>query len=177
MLGFMKRFLLFILLAACVRAAHAAEAIDACSVLSSADIAAILGATVDKGVLHDDGADKNGVTSTTCLWRTKPAAEARDDHALPNPSFTLLNLRIWPEANGKDAESYVADFRDAAKKELIDRTPVPLKIGDDALQRGDGVAVKKGRMAFGVSVSVRGGDRNAIRPFEEALARKIAEKL
>jgi len=59
---------------------------------------------------------------------------------------------------------------------LVDAKPIPVKAGDDALFWGDGVAVAKGDISFGVSVHV-GTDKKAEQAMEEALARKIVPKL
>jgi hypothetical protein len=55
-------------------------------------------------------------------------------------------------------------------------TPVTVKAGDDALWWGDGVAVRKGDISFGVSVHIR-VEKTAERSMEESLAKKIVPKL
>jgi len=55
--------------------------------------------------------------------------------------------------------------------------PVALDLGDEALWWGDGVAVRRGTMSFGVSIVVNAADRAQRRVWEEALARSILPRL
>ena len=91
-------------------------------------------------------------------------------------TFAILNAMQWPVGSG-EAKKFLESFYDAAKNGVIDLTPVQLKIADDAIWWGDGVAVRKGDRSFGVSVFWPDKKREERRIFEEALARKIAPRL
>jgi hypothetical protein len=81
----------------------------------------------------------------------------------------------WPAGHG-DAHRFLQSFWDAARHGDIDRTPVPLKIADESLWWGDGVAVRKGDVSFGISVHLP-AQRPHERQMEEKLARKIVSRL
>ena len=107
------------------------------------------------------------------MWKVTglPPLPAKPNAPFGGAAFAMLNTITWPAGSGL-AKKYVEDFRDAAKQELIDMTPVPVQAGDEALWWGDGVAVRKGDVSFGVSVHV-GTDKKAEQAMEEALAKKI----
>ena len=182
--------------APCVLAAFAALAIsagayaadtpkvaelNACSLIAPADVAAVTGGTIAKSERNDSGeTNEGGGYSSTCIWKIDglpkvPAAKEGAPEPFGGAPFAMLNTIVWPAGSGR-AKNYVNDFRDAAKQDLIDATPVPVKAGDDALFWGDGVAVAKGDISFGVSVHV-GTDKKAEQVMEEALAKKIVPKL
>jgi hypothetical protein len=157
--------------------------INACSLLTDKEVAAILGVKVDPGELHDSGTIESGdyvsagTYSSTCLWRVASKGPPPTDPnlSLGGASYAILNAMQWPSGSG-EARNFLQSFRDAAKQGLIDQSPVALKIADDALWWGDGVAVCKGDRSFGISVHLVGG-RNKERGMEEALARKIVTRL
>jgi len=153
--------------------AAAPMAEDACSLITTEEVAAIVGGKVDGAQRNDAGTTDDGGYSSTCVWKVTggtplpPKPNAPFDGA----SFAMLNTITWPAGSGM-AKKYLEDFRDAAKQNLIDMNPVPVQAGDEALWWGDGVAVRKGDVSFGVSVHV-GTDKKAEQAMEEALAKKI----
>lgn len=165
--------------------AHAADSgkvaqLDACSLIAPADVATVTGGTIAKSERNDSGETNEGDGySSTCIWKIDGLPKVPAKEGAPEPfggaPFAMLNTIVWPAGSGL-AKKYVNDFRDAAKQDLIDATPVPVKAGDDALFWGDGVAVAKGDISFGVSVHT-GTDKKAEQAMEEALAKKIVPKL
>ena len=155
--------------------------INACTLLTGSEVAAILGEKVHPGELHDSGSVESGndvgAYSSTCLWRVASEGPPPSDPnlSLGGASYAILNAMQYPAGTGQ-ARNFLQSFRDAAKEGVIDQSPVALKIADDALWWGDGVAVCKGDRSFGISVHLVGG-RNKERDMEEALARKIAARL
>jgi hypothetical protein len=176
-----------LVLALSMPGARAAEsgssAINACALLSDHEVAAVLGAKVNPGEPHDSGTVKSGnyvgtgTYSSTCLWRvvTEGPTPSDPNLSLGGASYAILNAMQWPVGSGK-ARNFLQSFRDAAKEGLIDQAPVVLKIADDALWWGDGVAVCRGDRSFGIAVHLVGG-RNKERGMEEALAEMIAARL
>ncbi len=157
-----------------------ARAIDACTLLSADEVSAVVRFKVESGVRKDSGrinsGPHEGAYSSTCLWK---AAEDQDaaDPGLPlgGARFAILNLMSWPPASRR-AGGFLQEFRDAAREGLIGTMPVVLKIGDESLWWGDGVAVRKGDISYGISVhSVN--ERSVERQMEEALATKIVGRL
>lgn len=157
--------------------------VDACALLSDAEVASTLKLEVlpadrrDDGKL-DDRPGYEGSYSSTCLWRVT-ADKDKDSVELPMAGmrFAILNAITWPKGSGK-AANFLQSFHDAAEHDIIPTKPVPLKgIGDDALWWGDGVASRVGDVSFGVSVFLQNGDKDTQRSMEEALAKKIAGRL
>jgi hypothetical protein len=186
----LNRAILFqgLMLALALPRAQAAESgiappINACTLLTDDEVAAVLGARVNPGEPHDSGTIESGdyvsagTYSSTCLWRVVSAGPPPQDPSLSlgGASYAVLNAMQWPAGSGQ-AKNFLQSFRDAAKEGFIDQLPVALKIADDALWWGDGVAVCKGDRSFGISVHLVGG-RNKERRMEEALAKKIAARL
>jgi hypothetical protein len=159
------------------------QPINACTLLTDQQVAAVLGARVNPGELHDSGTVESGnhvaagAYSSTCLWRVASKGPPPSDPnlSLGGASYAILNAMQWPAGSGQ-AENFLQSFRDAAKEGAIDQSPVALKIADDALWWGDGVAVCKGDRSFGISVHLVGG-RNKERRMEEVLARKVVARL
>jgi hypothetical protein len=158
--------------------------INACALLSDAEVSAAVGAKVTAGERKDAGdvggsgdyAGK-GTYSSTCFWRFVTDGPAPNDPNKPmgGASFAILNAMQWPKGSG-EAKKFLESFYEAAKNGVIDQTPVALKIADDAIWWGDGVAVRKGDRSFGISVHIP-GERPKQRAMEEALAKKIAPRL
>jgi hypothetical protein len=146
---------------------------DACVFLRATELSTLLGTPVANGELHEAGevpADERfprGTWSSTCLWRFGPSGT--------HGSFVLLNVMQWPKGS-RAARRFLDSFIDAAKDGTINRTPVPLAIGEGGLWWGDGVAVYAGDRSFGVSVHLSGA-RGRERALEESLARTIAGRL
>jgi hypothetical protein len=157
--------------------------INACALLTDGEVSAVLGARVSPGERHDSGTVKSGeyvsagTYSSTCLWRIASEGPPPSDPnlSLGGASYAILNAMQWPAGSGQ-AKNFLQSFRDAAKQGVIDQLPVALKIADDALWWGDGVAVCKGDRSFGISVHLV-GQRDKERRMEEALANKIAARL
>lgn len=152
--------------------------IDACKLLTPEDIAAVTGKTVGAPIPNGGGSTEEGSYSSTCVWKIPGdagAGTAAIDAPLQGANYAMLNAWSWvPSSDG--AHKFLQDFRDAAKDDLIDMTPVPVEVGDEALYWGDGVAVRKGNVSFGISVHLIGG-KPTEQSMETALARKILGRL
>jgi hypothetical protein len=161
-------------------AAHKATPIDACALLSSDEVSEVIGVKVDAGSRRDDGWVDNdtvhGAYSSTCFWRATADRNLADPSlSMGGASYAILNVFSWPPGSN-EAGSFLQKFRDAAESNLIPSKPVPLKIADEALWWGDGVAVKSGTVAFGISVHLVGG-RPKERQMEESLGAKLAGRV
>ena len=146
---------------------------NACTLIAKEEVAKVTGGTVEAADRRDDGKTDDGAYSSTCVWKVTglPALPAKPNAPFGGAAFAMLNTISWPAGSGQ-AKKYLEDFRDAAKQDLIDMTPVPVQAGDEALWWGDGVAFRRGDVSFGVSVHV-GTDKKAEQAMEEALAKKI----
>ncbi len=172
-------FISALLVCWCVKA-HAASsdaALNACALITPEEVSAVLGAKVGPADRQDAGTTDDGAYSSTCIWKLAdaPKVSAKPDAPFGGTGFAMLNTITWP-AGPDAAKKYLQDFREAAKSNLIDMTPVPVQAGDEALWWGDGVAVRKGAISFGVSVHIS-DDKKAEQVMEEALARKIVGRL
>jgi hypothetical protein len=160
-----------------------AVAVNACRFLSAEEVATAVEAHVERGQRHDSGEVAAGAStipdtySSTCVWRlsTPGSPPADPQRPLSGASYVILNVMQWPRGSGR-AHQFVDDFRAAARDGTIEHQPVALKIADEALWWGDGVAVRKGDRSFGISVHLVGG-RARERGIEEALAKRIAPRL
>jgi hypothetical protein len=165
-----------------VLAKDEALTIDACALLDAQAIQDVLSVPVEKGDRRDSGLESNGAYSSSCVWmltadRTRPA----DPRApLGGKSFVILNALRWPQ--GSDgARTYLQAFREASDSGVIESKPSARAFGDEALWWGDGLAVRRGVVSFGVSVfmpraaaadpNARAGER------EERLAKIILARL
>ena len=155
-------------------------AVDACALLSAAEISAIVHFDVESGVRRDSGEIRDGsyegANSTTCLWKASEDDSAKAPHLpLGGARFVILNVMSWP-AGSPQATKFLQEFRDAAEDHTISSTPVSLTLGDESLWWGDGVAVRKGHISYGISVhSVN--ERSLERQMAEAMASKIVARL
>lgn len=161
-------------------AVQKATPINACSLLTPDEVAEVIGVTVDSGSRRDDGWVDNdtmhGVYSSTCFWRATADRNMADPNlSMGGASYAILNVFSWPPGS-QEAGSFLQKFRDAAESNLIPSKPVPVKIADEALWWGDGVAVKSGTVAFGISVHLVGG-RPKERGMEEVLGAKLAGRI
>jgi len=154
-------------------ATHVPQPIDACALLSASEVSTVLGMTVESGTRHDDGATSVGAYSSTCIWKVRNARLLSHDPnaSLGGADFAILNAFSWPTAAA--AEAFLRSFWTAAQNHEIPMRPVSLHLGDDSLWWGDGVAVRRGAVSFGVSVVVNGADRDRRRVWEESLAGRI----
>ncbi len=161
------------------------EPINACALLSSREIGAVLQRKVEAAERNDAGYVGDGPYSSACVWKIplQPSDAAPEvDQSAPDRAaaplggrhFVILNALRWPKGM---AHQFLDEFYAAGERGDIPRKPVPRKIGDDALWWGDGVAVRKGDVSFGVSVFVEGVSLDESRRIEEALARKVLRKI
>ncbi|WP_129648193.1 hypothetical protein [Peristeroidobacter agariperforans] len=168
-----------VLSGAMASAASAAETsleINACELLTPAEITAAIGLPVDNGRREDDGLSRDGQYSSTCFWTIEPGKTP--DQAAPGRGrrFVILNAQRWPA--GRDmAKKFLEAFHESADQGVIANKPVPRKFGDEALWWGDGLAVRKGDVSFGVSVFMpkRGEPRTSA--MEEKLAPQILKRI
>ncbi len=167
----------------CTTLPAAAGEINACDFLKAEEVETVLKLKVEPGRRSDMGENESGDEAfagsytSTCLWRVaaKGAQPADPNLPLGGASFVVLNLMQWPTGSG-GGKKFLQNFREAAKSGEIGQAPVPLKIAEESLWWGDGVAVSKGDRGFGISVHLVGG-RAQERGLEEALAKKIAARL
>ena len=196
-----SRFTLLALLAlsnACgsicaVRAAEAGQGkvvkIDACTLLLPSEIESALQLPVEAPERNDLGYVKDGSYSSVCIWKIPASVSApqagagseADDAAdaeapLGGRHFVILNAVLWPAGQGM-ARKFLDAFYAAARKGDIPHQPVPRKLGDDALWWGDGLAVRKGDVSFGVSVFVPGMRLKKAGQIEEALAQRVLSRI
>jgi hypothetical protein len=82
----------------------------------------------------------------------------------------------WPTGSNL-AGSFIDVFRTAASKGEIPKKPVPRQFGDEALWWGDGLAVRKGDVSFGISVFIPDSADSSSGAFEARLARMILQRL
>jgi len=156
--------------------------IDACALLDSSVIQEVIGVPVEKGDRRDSGVESNGAYSSACVWMlTTERGRPTDPRApLGGKSFVILNALRWP--NGAEgARSYLQAFREASDSGVIASKPSSRQLGDEALWWGDGLAVRKREVSFGVSIfmpraaaahpDARAGER------EERLAKVILSRL
>ena len=164
--------------AAASPAAGTAAGIDACSLLTAAEISQAIGMPVEAGVRRDEGLQATGAYSSACLWTVRRDTEAPADPAKPlgGKSFVILNAMRWP-AGSNLARTYLENFREAAASGDIPAKPSPRSFGDEALWWGDGLAVRKGDVSFGVSVFLPGAKASRPAEFEEKLAPHILRRL
>jgi hypothetical protein len=155
----------------------AVAGLDACALIATAAVSDAVGVPVQDGVRNDSGAIPGGAYSATCLWRIPASPEQTAAATAPaGPAYAILNVIKWPDGS-PGAAGYLEDFRKSSEAGIIDHKPVPLQIGEEALFWGDGVAVRKGPVSFGVSVRLPVKDAERQRSIEEVLARQIADRL
>jgi hypothetical protein len=156
----------------------AAASIDACALLTDREISQVIGLPVDAGVRKDDGAAADGSYSSTCVWKIRVAdvSPADENAPLGGETFVILNAIRWPPGSGL-ARRFLESFRTAAAKGDIPHQPSPRKFGDEALWWGDGLAVRKQDVSFGVSLFGPAIKAKFPGDFEEQLAPKILRRL
>lgn len=161
---------------------HAAPAppaaIDACSLLTPDQVAAVVGKSIEITQPFDNGITAQGAHSTTCIWASPLPAGVEPDPTkrLGGRGFVVISVMNWP-GGPDDARRFLDDFHRAFTEHGIESKPVAVNVGaDDALWWGDGVAARKNGISIGVSVA-QYGDRAARQPQAESLARLIVKKL
>ena len=165
------------------KTAQDATPINACALLSQAEVGAVVGKKMTEGARHDEGLIEDnpyvtkGTYSSTCFWQVTDA-DHTPDPSLPmqGASFVILNAMIWPDGP-EGAHRFLEGFHEAFRTHEIDREPVAVDVKDEALWWGDGVAGRKGNRSYGISVSVDSNNKDQEKEQEEALARKIAPRL
>lgn len=175
----MKRTLVVAMALAMGSAASAAEPsleINACELLSSAEISAAVGLPVDNGRRQDEGMSRDGQYSSTCMWTIEPGKAPDQTAPGRGRRFVILNAQRWP-AGGDMAKKFLQAFHDSADKGVIANKPVPRKFGDEALWWGDGLAVRRGDVSFGLSVFMPKRDEARTSAMEEELAPLVLRRL
>jgi hypothetical protein len=159
-------------------AKEAIASINPCTMLTEADVSAVLGKTVEPGRPLDNGLTEDGAYSSTCLWVAPLETGVQPDNtkALGGRNFAILNVMNW--AGGPtDARKFLDGFMKAFDEHEIPSKPVTVNVGaDDAIWWGDGVAARKDGVSFGISV-VHAGDTADRKPKAEALAKQIVRWL
>jgi hypothetical protein len=152
--------------------------VDACSLLTAAEISEVIGVPVDSGVRRDQGLQQNGSYSSACVWTMRLEGEAAPNPAAPlgGKSFVILNAMQWPVGSGL-ARTFLEAFHAAAATGEISSKPTPREFGDEALWWGDGLAVRKGDVSFGLSVFMPNSKPQRPGAFEEQLAPHILRRL
>ncbi|HEY5756809.1 MAG TPA: hypothetical protein VIU34_13350 [Steroidobacter sp.] len=175
----MKRTLVTALALAMCSAVQAAETsleINACELLTSAEISAAVGLPVDNGRRQDEGMSRDGQYSSTCMWNIEPGKAPDQTAPGRGRRFVILNAQRWPA--GRDmAKKFLQAFHESADKGVIANKPAPRKFGDEALWWGDGLAVRRGDVSFGISVFMPKRDEARTSALEEKLAPHILRRL
>jgi hypothetical protein len=156
----------------------APAAIDACALLQRAEISQVIGAQVGEPTRNDAGPASNGSYSSTCVWEIhagKPTTP-RSDAPLGGKSFVILNAKQWPRGS-KLAHTFLDSFREAERNGDIPGKTSPRQVGDEALWWGDGLAVRRHDVSFGISVFFPGAKSNHTGLLEEQLAPHILRRL
>ena len=152
--------------------------IDACALLLPSEISQVIGLTVGTGLRKDAGLEPNSSYSSACLWiiKLEEAAPADPTAPLGGKSFVILNAMQWPIGSGL-ARTFLEAFREAAINGEIPGTPIPREFGDEALWWGDGLAVRRRDVSFGISVYIPTLITKQAGVFEEQLAPYILRRL
>ncbi len=134
-------------------ALDAAATIDACALLDAADIQKALGVPVATGSKRDAGREANGAYSSACVWMLKGENDRPIDRSAPlgGRSFVILNAQRWPPGSA-GARSFLDAFREASASGVLPKQPSSRRFGDEALWWGDGLAVRRRDVSFGISV-------------------------
>lgn len=152
--------------------------INACAFLQPAEIARMIRAPVGEPTRQDDGLEKNGSYSSSCVWeiRTVNPGRPNADAPLGGKSFVILNAVQWPQGSGR-AHLFLDAFREAAQTGDIPGKVSPRTAGDEALWWGDGLAVRRHDVSFGVSVFFPRSKLNHTGVLEERLAPYIVQRI
>src|SRR5690606_2614261 len=145
---------------------------------NSAEISKTIGFPVDKGTRQDAGYQADGSYSSACVWVIQQGKAVKPDPSAPlsGKSFAILNAIQWPAGSGL-ASTFLEAFHKAAASGVIPAKPTPRNFGDEALWWGDGLAVRKGDVSFGVSVFMPGSKARPPAQLEEQLAPHILKRL
>jgi hypothetical protein len=140
--------------------------IDACELLPASAIQRALKRKTGEPQRTDSGYVAGGAYSSTCFWTITLSAST----GVRKRNLVILHVMRWPRGM---AGTFLDQFYSAARNGELPRQPVPRKIGDDALWWGDGIAVRKGDVSFGVSILVEGISLEESGRLEESLARQV----
>jgi len=126
----------------------------------------------------DTGLEPDGSYSATCVWvlHTGQPDTENPDAPLDGESFVILHVMQWPAGSGL-ARNFLESFREAARTGDIPGKTSPRNFGDEALWWGDGLAVRKHDVSFGLSVLFPGKKVDHPGAFEERLAPYILTRL
>lgn len=152
--------------------------IDACALLSPADIRGAVALEVAGGERRDDGLTRQGAYSSSCVWEIKYSEPPPVNLSAPlgGRHFIILNAMQWPV--GQDlAGTYLEAFRGAAQGGDLPQQPAARDFGDEALWWGDGLAARQGDVSFGLSVFIPGKRAQLGSQLEERLAPLILQRL
>lgn len=156
-------------------AGHPLE-INACELLTSAEISTALGLPVGEGRRQDEGMSRDGQYSSSCIWMIEPGKQPDRSAPARGRRFVILNAMQWPA--GRDmAKKFLQAFHDSAAKGIIPNKPSPRKFGDEALWWGDGLAVRRGDVSFGISVFMPQRNVPRTSAMEEKLAPHVLRRL
>ena len=166
------------LLAVTGAGAKTVPAIDACSLLTAAQIEGVIGHAVDPGVRRDAGLESNGAYSSACVWtlRAEKGLPRQASAPLGGRSFVILNAMQWPAGSGR-AHEFLDSFREAAASGVLPHAPLARRLGDEALWWGDGLAVRQREVSFGLSVHLPGTPPAKAGAWEERLAPLILDQI
>jgi hypothetical protein len=158
------------------QAAQSPLEINACELLTAAEITAAIGLPVDQGRRQDEGMSRDGQYSSSCIWMIEPGKAPDQTAPGRGRRFVILNAMQWPE--GKDmAKKFLEAFHESAEKGVIPSKPAARKFGDEALWWGDGLAVRRGDVSFGLSVFMPQRDVARTSAMEEKLAPHVLKRL
>jgi hypothetical protein len=152
--------------------------IDACELLRGPEISQVIGAPVGAPLRQDAGKGPHGSYSSSCVWEiavVNPTPPA-EDAPLKGKSFVILHAMQWPRGS-RLAHTFLDSFWVAAADGDIPAAPEPRKFGDDALWWGDGLAVRRYDVSFGISVFFPGSRANHTGVLEAQLAPQILRRI
>jgi len=152
--------------------------VDACALLAPEQIEAVIGHAVEAGARRDAGLQADGAWSSSCVWTltAERALPANPAAPLRGRSFVILNAVQWPIGSGR-AREFLDGFHEAAASGVLPHAPKPRPIGDEALWWGDGLAVRKDDVSFGLSVHLPRARPATPGAFEERLAPIVLRQL
>jgi hypothetical protein len=159
-------------------AAVPAEAINACELLQPVEISRLLGGYAAEGRRMDAGMETNGAYSSSCVWVMHPQKPAQPEARLElrGRTYVILNAMQWPAGSGK-AGTFLQSFHEAKASGVLTGDLVPKRFGDEALWWGDGLAVRRRDIAFGLSVSRTPRGSEAPGLVEEKLVQMVLPRI
>ncbi|HEY0942219.1 MAG TPA: hypothetical protein VGE08_19160 [Steroidobacter sp.] len=150
--------------------------INACDLLTQAEISAAVGLPVGAGRRQDEGMSRDGQYSSSCIWMIEPGKQPDRSAPARGRRFVIINAMQWPA--GRDmARKFLQAFHDSAEQGILPNKPSPRKFGDEALWWGDGLAVRRGDVSFGISVFMPQRDVPRTSAMEEKLAPHVLRRL